>query len=238
VHHVGIVVALPVEARALGRARPRPDGLAALANDALLAVSGMGARAAAARAASLVSAGADALVSFGLAGGLDPALAPGAILLPGEVLPADGASLTTTPAWREQIARALEAHRPFVHGRLLTSSRVLGTVAEKAEAFRRTSAAAVDMESFGVAQVAEAHRLPFVAVRVIVDGATDPLPRVLSGSAGPDGQLRWSRLVARLALAPADVPALVRLARRYRTARLALRAVAESGALTALAESA
>jgi adenosylhomocysteine nucleosidase len=238
VRHVGIVVALPIEARALGRARRRPDGLVALASDALLAVSGMGIRAAASRAGMLVAAGADALMSFGLAGGLDPVLAPGAILLASEVISAEGPSLTTTPAWREQIAAALAAHRPLVQGRLLTSSRVLGTVAEKAEAFGRTRAAAVDMESFGVAQVAEAHRLPFMAVRVIVDAAPDTLPRVLSRGADPVGQVSFSRLVGGLALAPADVPALVRLARRYGKARRSMRAVAASGALTALAETA
>ena len=102
---VGIVAALPVEARALGPARARPDGLSTLVDDTLVAVSGMGAAAATARANALVAAGADALVSFGLAGGLDPALAPGAILVPREVIADDGAALPTDAAWCAQVAQ-------------------------------------------------------------------------------------------------------------------------------------
>ena len=212
---VGIVAALPVEARALGPARARPDGLSTLVDD------------------TLVAAGADALVSFGLAGGLDPALAPGAILVPREVIADDGAALPTDAAWCAQVAQALAPHRPILYGRLLTSPRALGSVSEKADAFRRTGASAVDMESSGVARVAEAHRLPFVVLRVIVDGASDVLPPALALIADSGGPLRWGRLIGHLALAPHDVLALVRLAGRYGTARRALRAAAGSGALSA-----
>ena len=41
-------------------------------------------------ARSLIEAGATALASWGMAGGLDPALSAGAILLPSEVLGPDG----------------------------------------------------------------------------------------------------------------------------------------------------
>jgi hopanoid-associated phosphorylase len=235
VRRVGIVAALPVEARALGTARTRPDGLATLADDTLVAVSGMGVLGAAARANALVAAGAEALVSFGLAGGLDPALAPGAILIPREVIADDGTALATDVAWCAQLAQALARHRPVVHGRLLTSPRALGSVSEKADAFRRTGAAAVDMESSGVARVAEAHRLPFIVLRVIVDGASDALPRALALIADSGGPLRWGRLIGHLAFAPQEVLALLRLAGRYGTARRALRAAASSGALSALA---
>jgi hopanoid-associated phosphorylase len=231
---VGIVAALPIEARALGHARPRPDGLATLVDDALLAVSGMGAPAAAIGARALIAAGADALVSFGLAGGLDPALVPGTILIPREVMDADGACLTTDAAWRARLAEELDRYRPIPHGKLLTNPRALGSTTEKADTFRRTGAAAVDMESSGIAQAAVAHGLPFIVLRVIVDGASDVLPQALADSADAGGRLRWGHLLARLAVAPADVVALLRLAGRYAAARRSLRAAASCGVLTSL----
>jgi len=97
--------------------------------------------------------------------------------------------------------------------------------------FRETGAVAVDMESLSIAEVAAAHSLPFVAVRVIVDTATDVLPRAVT-AANRAGQVSMRRLIGGLALAPLELVALIRLAQRYRAAMRSLAAVARSGALT------
>jgi adenosylhomocysteine nucleosidase len=79
-----------------------------------------------------------------------------------------------------------------------------------------------------VAEVAAAHNLPFMAVRVIVDGAADVLPQaVLAASRG--GHLSVLRLVCGLAAAPRDIVGVIRLARRYRTATRSLSAVVRDG---------
>jgi adenosylhomocysteine nucleosidase len=88
------------------------------------------------------------------------------------------------------------------------------------------------MESSAVAEVASAERVPFLVVRAIVDTAQDAVPEVALRvtRAGQDG-LHVGRLLATLARTPGELPALIRLARRYRTASRALAAVAASGAL-------
>ena len=73
----------------------------------LLAVSGIGGSAAAAAARALVAAQVSALMTFGLAGALDPALAAGTIMLPGELISRDGARFVTCKAWRERVAASL-----------------------------------------------------------------------------------------------------------------------------------
>jgi adenosylhomocysteine nucleosidase len=73
--------------------------LAALADGTLVAVTGMGNSAAAAGSRALIEAGATALASWGMAGGLDPTLSAGAILLPTEVIGSDGQCLNTAAAW-------------------------------------------------------------------------------------------------------------------------------------------
>jgi len=200
----------------------------------LVAVRGMGCTAAAAAAAALVDAGAVALVSWGMAGGLDPALQAGTICLPRVVVSRDGATFTTDPHWRELFTAAIAARRTVVSGNLLTSDLAIDDIAGKAAAFRETGAVAVDMESLAVASIAAAHKLPFIAVRVIVDTAGDALPAAVM-AATRFGRVRISRLILGVLRRPSDIGPLLRLARRYRTARQALAAIARTGALAPLA---
>jgi adenosylhomocysteine nucleosidase len=228
---VGIVCALAAEARHLGPATSRKGSVATLADGTLLAVSGMGCAAAEAAAGSLLDAGATALASWGMAGGLDPALAAGAVFLPHAVITIDGISIATARYWRERLDAALSARQPVARGTLLTSTRAIASVAQKAALHRDTGAAAVDMESAAVARVAAARQLPFIAVRVIVDGASDVLPRAVTAAADSAGQLQLWRLIGALALVPGDLAPLIRLARRYRAASRSLAALARVGTL-------
>lgn len=230
----GVVAALSVEARTLGPPIRRSDGLFAINDGTLVAVSGMGCAAAAAAATALVDAGAVALVSWGMAGGLDPGLHAGTICLPSVVVARDGATFTTDQHWRELLSAAIAARRTVVSGSLLTSDLAIGDIAGKAAAFRETGAVAVDMESLAVASIAAAHKLPFIAVRVIVDTAGDALPRAVL-AATRFGRVRISRLILGIVRRPSDIGSLIRLAQRYRTAQQALAAVARTGALAPLA---
>ena len=151
---VGVVAALAAEARALGATGARSDG-------SFLLVSGIGAAAAASAASSLIDSRVTALMTFGLAGGLDPALAAGAIVLPEEVIARDGSRFATSSEWLDRVRAAMHERDAPVGGALLTSTVALESIADKADAFRDTGAVAVDMESVAVAQVAAAHRLPF-----------------------------------------------------------------------------
>jgi hypothetical protein len=81
--------------------------------------------------------------------------------------------------------------------------------------------------------VAHAARLPFIAVRVIVDTAADVLPRAVV-AASRAGRVRTGRLVVGLLLAPAQIKPLIRLSQRYRAAIRSLRVIAETGALAPL----
>ena len=230
---IGIVSALTAEARTLGPAARHGAELRRLADGALLAVSGMGGVAAAAAARRLVLAGATALASFGMAGGLDPTLICGTVLLPEEVVPLSGpepavSPMATSPRWRQRLRAHLPASSFACGGRLLTTDRPIARPAAKADAWRTTGAAAVDMESIAIAQVAAQAGLPFIALRIVVDTAADELPAVvLAASSG--ARVRIGRLLAGLLLAPGDVGALIRLSARYRIARRALAAAAGPG---------
>jgi adenosylhomocysteine nucleosidase len=226
---VGVVAALASEARALGPSMPRVGDpplseLAVLGAGSLLALSGIGRAAAAAAAQALVDAGVSALMTFGMAGGLDPALKPGSVVIPRELISLDGARYAACRAWREQVVAAVSALCAVSEGNLLTSTHAIQTPADKAAAFRTTGAAAVDMESVAVAEIAAKHNLPFIAVRVIVDTAADMLPRAVV-AASRAGKVQFARLIGGLILAPREIASLIRLAQRYRIAMRSLRAI-------------
>jgi adenosylhomocysteine nucleosidase len=226
---VGVVAALQVEARALGLSMPRGgepplSELAHLGDGALLAISGIGHVAAEAAARALVESGVSSLMTFGMAGGLDPALKAGSVVLPSEVISAAGVRFTAHRPWRERVAAALSPLRAVSEGNLLTCAQAIDTPAEKNKAFRATGAAAVDMESAPVAAIASQHNLPFIAVRVIIDTAADTLPRAVV-NASRAGRVHAGRLIAGLILAPGEIAALIRLVQRYRIAVRSLRAI-------------
>jgi len=227
----GVVCALRTEARQLGRTVAKHDSVESLADGTLLAVTGMGYAAAEAGAERLVAAGAAALMSWGLAGGLDPELPAGQIFLPSEIMAPDGALLPTDRLWRERLRATLTGSSPLSFGRLATSPAAVVTVAAKAALFKTSGARAVDMESAAIARVAQKHGLPFVAIRVIVDRATDALPdAVLAASAAGPEVSAWG-LLGGLVRSPREVAQVLRLAGAYRQANRSLAAVAARGAL-------
>lgn len=230
-NELGIVAALAVELRPLRPTTTRMGSLATLGDGSLGMVSGMGRVAAAAAARRLIEAGAGALMSWGLAGGLDPALAAGRIVLPDEVIAPEGAVLATSRPWREQLQEAIAASQPVCGGRLLTYKEVIGTPEEKLSAWRRTGAVAVDMESHAIAEIAAQHRLPFLAVRVVVDSADDALPPVAVAAVAEPGLGNIARLLGALARSPGELPNCLRLMGHFRAAHRALTRVARSGAL-------
>ena len=139
--------------------------LALLGGGALLAVSGIGRTAAAAAAHALIEAGVSALMSFGVAGALDPALEPGSVILPREVLSNEMLSsgsrrYTADAAWRERVVAEIRTLQTLSEGNLLTCGRAIDTLKNKAAAFHDTGAVAVDMESAAVAEVAAGYKLP------------------------------------------------------------------------------
>ena len=230
----GVVVALDLEARSLRPRTRRRDGLFEVGDGTLVAVGGMGRAAAAGAAGVLVDAGATALVSWGLAGGLDPKLRAGTICLPSTVVSRDGATFIADHHWLEILTAAIGQRLTVVSGKLLTSAVAIEDVVAKAAAFAETGAVAVDMESAGVAQIAAANKLPFVAVRAIVDTAGDALPPAVM-AAGAENRVRLARLVLGIVRSPRQIAPVMRLAKRYRAATRALSAVARTGALAPLA---
>lgn len=223
----GIVAALTAEARTLG-STVRGSALDTLPDGNLLAISGMGPQAAARAALVLLAAGARSLLSFGFAGALDPRLTAGTVLLAQTVVDGSGVAHSTCGPWRERLTRVAVSRR-VAGGALLSVAQPLLSAQAKAQARARTGACAVDMESFAIGAVAAQQGVEFAVLRVVVDTAADAVPRSVTGATGPRGEVNYPRLMLSLLGAPQEIPALLRLARRYGAAMDSLRFLGRQG---------
>ncbi len=196
---------------------------------------GMGPEAAAKAASELLTEGCAALLSFGLAGGLDPRLRPGAVVVAEAIVTDRGELFSTDTAWRRRVIQRLTPGSVVSEGRLVASDRPLLSVTEKRDGRARIPVVAVDMESHAVARAAQRSRVPFMAIRAVADPAERTIPAWLAATIGNNGRPRL-RVVAKGVLAHlSDVPRLFRLARDQRAALAALRRVAlDAGPLFAL----
>jgi len=199
---VGFVVGLKAEAR-LARRLGVP-----------VEVGGGDAAGAAAAAARLIARGVSGLVSFGLAGGLDPALAPGAILVPPVVLLGPG-RWDADPALMHRLGRATA-------GAIYGGGQIVATAAAKAALHSRTGAVAVDLESAAVAQVARQHTLPFAVLRAVCDPASRDLPHAALVALDAAGTIGPWRVASAVLSRPWEILVLIRLAREAARARHAL----------------
>jgi adenosylhomocysteine nucleosidase len=194
------------------------------APEPLAETSGVGAQKAGLAARRLVDRGATALVSWGVAGGLDPKIGPGAVVLPDAVIGADGSRLRVDAEWRDRLLTKVEDTVDVSTSELLDINRLIVTSDEKCELHRRTGAVAVDMESAAIASVSNQSGVPFIAVRGIVDSAAMSLPDVVQTMFEQGGGSRRS-LLTRLALRPLEWPGLIALARGKAAAGRSMRMV-------------
>ncbi len=108
----------------------------------------------------------------------------------------------------------------------LTSDTVVRTAEEK----KRLSpfGDAVDMESYAILSVAKEKDLPAIAIRVISDRFDEDLPVDLDMTVDEKGRVKVSGVFRHVAYHPLQLPALIRLGRKSRTAAEALAHFLES----------
>lgn len=230
---VGVVIALEAEARALTPRKLRLGMVEELDGGVRVHICGMGLAAASAAAQELADAGVTALAMYGVAGALDPALVSGALLCPLEVLDQNGERYATDTGWRRRLGARL-GNLVLRDEALLTVRAPLLTPQSKADARRDFKAAAVDMESAAVADVARALGLPFLALRAIADSAQDSIPPPLAGAIDSWGRAQPLGMAAALLRHPTLIPRLPHLAATMNRASAALRRATQAAG-TALA---
>ncbi len=183
------------------------------------------------------------VISFGIAGGLEPGLPVGAVVLATEVRQVPQAHATAhlpdaaglhRPADRPDRASgfvssvaAQLANRGFVvrEGAIAGVDRPAATIDEKRALYEVTGALVVDMESHVAADYAAGRGVPFLAIRIVSDGAGDAIPSAAARAMRPDGSVDVSGLLLALAREPGQIPGLIATARNAAVAFRRLRGV-------------
>lgn len=196
---LGVVTGLKAEARWLSQA------------GFMVQVGGGTPAGAAVAAQTLLDQGATALVSFGLAGGLQPGLSPGHVLVPPHVI---------TPTGEYECDAALVS---FLGGQtpgaLLAGQMIASSISEKSMLYQRYKAVAIDLESGAVAALARQNARPFAVLRAIADPAERTLPPAALVALKDDGSLDWGRLIGSILHQPGQISGLIKVGQDAKAAR-------------------
>jgi hopanoid-associated phosphorylase len=174
------------------------------------------------RLADRVAPGCRAVLSFGLAGGLDPHLTPGDVIVASGVV-ANGQRWLAHAAVAESLASSLTAGG--VRTRVAEIAGVDAPVlnaSDKAAIRAETGAAAVDMESHVAAAFAARHGLIFAALRIVCDPASRTLPPIVANALRANGGIDHLAMLGSLLRQPTQLAALTRIAGEARTGFRAL----------------
>ncbi|KPF99919.1 phosphorylase [Rhodopseudomonas palustris] len=149
------------------------------------------------------------VISFGVAGGLDPSLKAGDVVIATEVVAGERRWASEVSLSDELLRSAGLGRQRVVRGGLVGVEAVVAARDSKAALRSETGAAAVDMESHIAADYAAAARLPFAALRVISDPANRSLPQVVSTAIKPNGDVDLRKVLRGLARHPTSIRSLV-----------------------------
>jgi hopanoid-associated phosphorylase len=162
-----------------------------------------------------MAAGSSGLISFGVAGGLAPSLRPGTCVIATSVI--DNEVVRHADArWAQRLARIIPG---AVSGAILGVAEPIAQSQVKQGLHARTGAFAVDMESHVVARTAAQHRVPFAAVRVVVDPVERTIPRAALAGSQSDGTISPLAVMRSLLRHPGDLFGLIRMTLDARAAR-------------------
>ena len=127
----------------------------------------------------------DGLLLLGFAGGLDPVLQAGDLVVPNYYYAECGDRIAADPdMWRQSQAAATKAAMPVAPGDSLTVAAVAATSEEKRELYRRHRIGSVNMEDYWAAELATDAGVPFLSARAILDPVHQALPSYLVGFSG------------------------------------------------------
>ena len=154
-----------------------------------------------------------AVISIGIAGGLDPSLIPGDVVVATGVAAPDRRHAASSVVAHRLAARLSDHPKRVVMADLAGVDHAVVSPHEKRTLRRATGALAVDMESHVAAAFAAHHGLPFAAVRVICDPAHRGLPDLVGTALRPNGKVNYFGVFRSLWQRPVQLLAMPRLAR-------------------------
>jgi hopanoid-associated phosphorylase len=152
-----------------------------------------------------------AVISFGIAGGLNPALIPGHVIAADAVVSQVHRWPTNPDITDAMVAELQAAGLSVLRASIVGVDEALLDPQAKAISRQRTGGAIVDMESHIAAEYAAERKLPFAALRVVCDPSERSLPPLVNQALTPDGKVDYKNVFSSLMRQPGQVSDLFRL---------------------------
>ena len=207
---IGIISALSAEAGCLTDKTIPANTPVQINENAIVIVCGMGEEYARTAAQMLIEQNVSALVSWGTAGALTENVHTGDLILADSVVTKEGDRYPFDTEWNERVANKLcPGPLRIRNGMIAHADQVLVTTENKSRLQSVTHAVAVDMESISVARCADAANLPCMAVRAIIDEASQVIPEAIIDNTDIFGRPALLPLLINLMRKPDLIPALI-----------------------------
>lgn len=222
---VGLVVALPAEAKALAGndwqtegGRPVCREFSDEGNEFIWVCCGVGPERARQAANWLIRQKVTTLAVLGVSGGLAPELSSGQLIVAESVL--NGEDPVDKNRWTCQKSAKLlnslqKADIDAICGPVVSMARPVLEPNEKHQLYRRYGVMAVDMESAAVVRTAEVTGLDWFVLRAICDSADRRVPRMLYDILDSEGRPRLGFLVKELLRRPFLLADLIPMQRDF-----------------------
>jgi adenosylhomocysteine nucleosidase len=215
---LGIIVALPAEAKCLYNKKLDITSPIEIQKDIFLCLSGIGYESASHAANKLLNFNINGLISWGVAGAIDSSLKSGDLILANTIISPDK-TYTTSIEWKNKLSEYIQdKHGKIINANIASSREICASTTDKENLLRSTDALAVDMESAAIAETAKKNNLDFIAIRTIADQAHTCIPEAVLKHTDNLGNPELLKFVLSCILKPGQIRDIVILAKNYNSA--------------------
>ncbi|WP_175345295.1 hypothetical protein [Bradyrhizobium sp. ORS 375] len=158
------------------------------------------------------------LVSLGLAGGLCDEVSLGDVVVASAVV-FNGQCFPTDDRWADGVLSEMSS---AIYAPIAGADVAVTSAGARRELSRRSGAVAVDMESHSIARWAATNKIPFLAIRVVMDDVGRRVPEAAVSCVSSAGQTSPVRLCGLVMRRPLDALAILRLCADWPQARRSL----------------
>jgi adenosylhomocysteine nucleosidase len=223
---IGIIAALPAEAKCLYRKKLKAGLPIEIQQDVFLCLSGIGHESALFAAKKLAALKVDALISWGVAGAIDKSVNSGDVILANSIIN-EGHRYSISKDWLSHVSEHLQSTSRVCSGDIASSKEICASTTDKHHLLQKTGALAVDMESAAIAEAATANNLDLLVIRSISDNADTSIPEAVLKHTNNLGQPRIFNFMLSCILKPNQIREISALATGYKKGLASLSSIAQ-----------
>jgi len=224
---IGIIAALPAEAKCLYSKKIKVGLPIEIQQDVFLCLSGIGHESALFAAKKLIALKVDALISWGVAGAIDASIKSGDVILASSVINREN-HYSISEDWLSRVSEHFLPSEPNIFiGNIASSREICSSITEKQQLLEKTGALAVDMESAAISETAQTNNIDLLVIRTISDDADTAIPEAILKHTNNLGQPRIFNFMLSCILKPKQIREISLLAGGYKLGLASLSDIAQ-----------